>query len=63
VRGEHDPIARDAWCRQLVAADGARSRLLVVPGDHHVVPRTSPRRLAAELASLAGVPGGDVGGY
>ena len=63
VRGDQDPIARDAWCRQLVAADGANARLLVVSGDHHVVPRTSPRRLAAELATLAGVPGGDVGGY
>lgn len=63
VRGDHDPIARDAWCRQLVAAEGANARLLVVPGDRHVVPRTSPRRLAAELARLAGIPDGDVGGY
>ena len=62
VRGDHDPIARDAWCRQLVAADGANARLLVVPGDRHVVPRTSPRRLAGELAVLAGATGGDVGG-
>ena len=62
VRGERDPIAREAWCRRLVAA-GTRSRMLVVPGHHHVVPRTSPRRLAAELASLAGDAGGDVGGY
>lgn len=63
VRGDHDPIARDAWCRQLVAAEGANARLLVVPGDRHVVPRTSPRRLAAELAMLSGAPDRDVGGY
>jgi pimeloyl-ACP methyl ester carboxylesterase len=62
VRGEHDPIAREDWCRQLVDADDADARLLVVAGDRHVVPRTSPGRLAAELAMLAGASAGDVGG-
>ncbi|MDF2573799.1 MAG: hypothetical protein K0S05_711 [Agromyces sp.] len=62
VRGERDPIAREGWCRQLVAANGAASRLVVVPGDHHVVPRTSPRLVAEELAAAAGRPVLDVGG-
>jgi len=62
VRGERDPIARAEWCLQLVAANGAASRLVVVPGDHHVVPRTSPRLVAEELASAAGRPVLDVGG-
>ncbi len=53
VRGEFDPIARDDWCRRLVGAGPEGSRLLTVSGDHHVVPRTSPDRLAAELAALA----------
>ena len=63
VRGEHDPIAREGWCRRLVAANGAEARLLTVPGDHHVVPRTSPERLGRELADLAGASPEDVGGY
>jgi pimeloyl-ACP methyl ester carboxylesterase len=63
VRGEHDPIAPEVWCRRLVEANGAPARLLTVAGDHHVVPRTSPQRLAEELAALAAAPASDVGGY
>ncbi|KZE94266.1 Tropinesterase [Agromyces sp. NDB4Y10] len=62
VRGERDPIAREAWCRRLVAENGAEARLVSVAGDRHVVPRTSPERLAAELVRLAGGPAADVGG-
>lgn len=62
VRGERDPIAREAWCRRLVAENGAEARLVSVAGDRHVVPRTSPERLAAELVRLAGGPAPDVGG-
>jgi pimeloyl-ACP methyl ester carboxylesterase len=60
VRGRHDPIARRDWCVRLVGAAPGAASLLTVEGDHHVVPRTSPGCLAAELAALAG--GSDVGG-
>lgn len=63
VRGESDPIAREAWCRRLVEANGADARLVTIPGDRHVVPRTSPVRLAMELAALAGPGAPDVSGY
>lgn len=62
VRGDRDPIAREEWCRQLVAANGAAARLVAVAGDRHVVPRTSPRRIAEELSAAAGLPLIDVGG-
>ena len=53
IRGERDPIARDAWCERLVAASGGAAEVVNVPGTHHVVPRTAPDAVARELVRLA----------
>lgn len=53
IRGAQDPIAPHPWTEQ-VARLLPRSRLVEVPGAHHVVQFTHPRRVAAELT--AGVP-------
>ncbi|MCC6494639.1 MAG: alpha/beta hydrolase [Propionibacteriaceae bacterium] len=44
VRGEHDPVAREPWCRRLSSAarDGA---LLTVAGHAHVVPFTAAEKI------------------
>ena len=54
VRGAHDPLASDAWCRTLAdaAPDGA---LHVVPGAGHAVNHSDAGALAAAVdAFLAG---------
>jgi pimeloyl-ACP methyl ester carboxylesterase len=53
MRGARDPIAPHGWTEQ-VARLLPRSRLVEVPGAHHVVQFTHADRVAAELA--AGVP-------
>ena len=53
VRGELEPIARADWCRRLVDASGGPARLLSLPGQHHVVPRTAPGVLVEELVRLS----------
>ncbi|RZS68599.1 pimeloyl-ACP methyl ester carboxylesterase [Agromyces ramosus] len=53
IRGERDPIARERWCRRLVAASGGLAELVTIPGEHHVVPRTAPTVVARELVRLA----------
>jgi pimeloyl-ACP methyl ester carboxylesterase len=53
IRGSRDPIAPHPWAEQ-VARLLPRSRLVEVPGAHHVVQFTHPEAVAAELA--AGVP-------
>lgn len=52
VRGEHDPVARHAWCRQLVAAATGPAELVTVPGSAHVVPITGSAPLAGVIARL-----------
>lgn len=52
LRGARDPIAPHPWAAE-VARLLPRSRLVEVPGGHHVVQFTHPRRVAAELAAGA----------
>ncbi|UPL12110.1 alpha/beta fold hydrolase [Microbacterium sufflavum] len=54
IRGGADPIAGRAWCRRL--RDSARvSRLVEIPGHHHVAQQSAPRAVAsAILAHTAG---------
>jgi pimeloyl-ACP methyl ester carboxylesterase len=51
VRGEHDPVARDAWCRRLVGV-AAHGSLVTVPGKAHVVPLTAPRAVVDAVRTL-----------
>ena len=53
IRGERDPIARQAWCELLAAASGGHAEAVSVPGRRHVVPRTAPDAVARELVRLA----------
>lgn len=54
VRGSEDPIAGRAWCRRLRDA-AAVSRLVEIPGHHHVAQQSAPRAVAsAILAHTAG---------
>ncbi|MBP3978416.1 alpha/beta fold hydrolase [Microbacterium sp. BLY] len=54
VRGSEDPIAGRAWCRRLRDA-AAMSRLVEIPGHHHVAQQSAPRAVAsAILAHTAG---------
>lgn len=62
VRGEREPIARHDWCLRLVEASGGPARLVTASGQRHVVPRTAPEVLVAELVRLSATsdehPGG-----
>ena len=49
IRGARDPIAPHDWTAE-VAAHLPRSRLVEVPGAHHVVQFTNPEAVAAALA-------------
>jgi dipeptidyl aminopeptidase/acylaminoacyl peptidase len=53
MRGERDPIARERWCRRLVAASGGPAELVTVPREHHVIPRTATEAVTRELVRLA----------
>jgi pimeloyl-ACP methyl ester carboxylesterase len=53
VRGSRDPIARRGWTRR-VADLLPRSRLVEIPGAHHVAMYTHPAAVAAEIER--GVP-------
>jgi 2-hydroxy-6-oxonona-2,4-dienedioate hydrolase len=46
VRGQHDPICREAWAEQ-VAAGLPDGRLVVIPGVAHTLCYTSPVELAS----------------
>lgn len=48
IRGGDDPVAGREWCRRL--RDAARnSRLVEIPGHHHVAQHTAPRAVAAAI--------------
>lgn len=48
VRGSDDPIAGRAWCRRLRDA-AAVSRLVEIPGHHHVAQQSAPRAVASAI--------------
>lgn len=48
MRGGRDPISGREWCRRL--RDSARvSRLVEIPGHHHVVQQSAPRAVADSI--------------
>lgn len=48
MRGGDDPVAGREWCRRL--RDAAQvSRLVEIPGHHHVVQHSAPRAVAAAI--------------
>jgi pimeloyl-ACP methyl ester carboxylesterase len=53
VRGEHDPVAREPWCRALASAAGGPSELVTVTGHAHGVPLTGPAAVAGVVARFA----------
>lgn len=57
VRGEHDPVAREPWCRRLSSAAPDGGVLVTVPGHAHVVPLTAPERIAGVVKDLVGEAG------
>jgi pimeloyl-ACP methyl ester carboxylesterase len=60
VRGQHDSIAPEGWCRQ-VAALLPQGRYVEVPAVGHTLTWSAPRALAAvvidQLRRAAPVPG------
>ena len=53
MRGERDPVAREPWCRRLVAAAAGPSHLVTVPGRAHVVPMTAADAATRVVLDLA----------
>ena len=51
VRGEHDPVAREEWCRRLAGIAG-HATLVTVPGNAHVVPLTAPQSVVEAVRTL-----------
>jgi pimeloyl-ACP methyl ester carboxylesterase len=51
VRGERDPVARERWCRRLVAI-AAHGTLVTVRGKAHVVPLTAPQAVVDAVRTL-----------
>jgi pimeloyl-ACP methyl ester carboxylesterase len=57
LRGGRDPIAGMAWCRRLRTHAPRGSRVVIVPGHHHVVQFTAaPAVASAVRAFIAGQP-------
>ncbi|MBT2485949.1 MULTISPECIES: alpha/beta fold hydrolase [unclassified Microbacterium] len=48
MRGEDDPVAGRAWCRRLRDAAPV-SRLVEIPGQHHVAQQSAPRAVASAI--------------
>ncbi len=51
VRGERDPVAREAWCLRLVGI-AAHGTLVTVSGKAHVVPLTAPESVMDAVERL-----------
>lgn len=51
VRGEHDPVAREPWCRRLSGA-APHGAVVTVPGSAHAVPLTAPEAVAGVVRGL-----------
>ncbi|MGV8910795.1 MAG: alpha/beta fold hydrolase [Propionicimonas sp.] len=51
VRGEHDPIARDPWCRRLSGV-APHSSMVTILGDAHAVPQTDPEGIAEVVKGM-----------
>ncbi len=51
ARGEHDPVAREPWCRRLAGA-AAHGSMVTISGAAHVVPLTAPDAVAEVVRSL-----------
>jgi pimeloyl-ACP methyl ester carboxylesterase len=61
IRGEHDPIAGEEWCRRLL--DGAAgARLVTIPGKRHNVPHSDPPSTAAAVTDFVGAVSGSFPG-
>lgn len=52
LRGGNDPIAGTAWCRRL--RDACGGRLVVIPGQRHVVQQSAPRAVASAIRAFLG---------
>jgi len=50
LRGGNDPIAVTGWCRRL--RDASESRLVVIPGQRHVVQQSAPRAVASAIRAF-----------
>ena len=51
VRGEHDPVVREEWCRRL-AGIAVHATLVTVQGQAHVVPLTAPQSVIEAVRTL-----------
>lgn len=52
VRGVHDRIAPDDWCRRLAEQAGGPGTVVSVPGAGHMLPITHPGEVAAAIQAL-----------
>lgn len=50
IRGGNDPVAGRGWCRRLRGCAPV-SRLVEVPGHHHVVQESAPRAVASAIVA------------